>query len=106
REIRLYSNKAKDYSLKTIFIGGGTPSFIKGEYIYILLEEIYKVFNINTLEEISIELNPKTVDDEKLKLYKEIGINRVSVGVQSLKDHTLKKIGRIHKSKDFFETYE
>lgn len=106
REIRLYSNKAKDYSLKTIFIGGGTPSFIKGEYIYRLLEEIYKVFNINTLEEISIELNPKTVDDEKLKLYKEIGINRVSVGVQSLKDHTLKKIGRIHKSKDFFETYE
>lgn len=106
REVKLYSDRVKDYSLKTIFIGGGTPSFIKGEYIYRLLEETYKAFNVDNLKEVSIELNPKTVDGEKLKLYKEIGINRISIGVQSLKDDTLKRIGRIHKAKDLFETYE
>lgn len=105
-EIKLYSNKMEDYNLKTIFIGGGTPSFIEGRYIYKLLDEVYRNFNVDHLEEVSMELNPKTVDEEKLKLYKEIGINRISIGAQSFEDTTLKRIGRIHTARDFLKTYE
>lgn len=106
REIKLYSSTMKDYYLKTIFIGGGTPSFIEGKYIYEILEEVYKNFNIDNLEELSIEINPKTIDLEKLRIYKDIGINRISVGVQSLNNNILKKIGRIHTTEDFLKTYK
>lgn len=104
-EIKLYKDKLEDYTIKTIFFGGGTPSSIEAIYIGKVLETIHENLNVDNLEEISIEVNPKTIDGEKVKIYKEMGINRISIGCQSLRDDILTKIGRVHNSKDFYETY-
>ena len=106
REIEIYENLLKPYNIKTIFIGGGTPSYLKPKYIYNILNSIYKKYNMNKVEEITIEANPGTLDREKLKIYKDSGINRISLGVQTLDDRLLKSIGRIHNSKDFYNTIE
>ena len=65
KEIKMYSNIAKQYTVKTIFIGGGTPSAVDGKYIYEILNSIYKNFHVVNLAENTIELNPKSVDKEK-----------------------------------------
>ncbi len=106
REMDLYRESLKEYTVKTIFIGGGTPSYIGEKYIYRLLNHIYKNFNCNGLEEITIESNPGTLSREKLRIYKEVGVNRISMGVQSLDDRLLREIGRAHSSKDFYNSYE
>ena len=95
-----------DVEIKTIYIGGGTPSIIDAKYI----EEIMNFFKEKDLlkktKEITIEVNPGTVDEEKIKCYKKAGINRLSIGLQSTDDNMLKKIGRIHCYKDFLNTYK
>ncbi|EOD00584.1 radical SAM family heme chaperone HemW [Caldisalinibacter kiritimatiensis] len=106
KEIDMYSRLLKDYVVKTIFIGGGTPSILEGKYIYEIYSCLYGKMNLNELEEFTIETNPKTLDDEKLKVYKEININRVSIGAQTLNDKLLKRIGRIHNTMDFYKSYE
>lgn len=106
REMDLYKEKLASYRIRTIFIGGGTPSHIEGKYIYKVLDHIYKNFNVKDLEEVTIEANPGTLDEEKLKIYKEAGINRVSLGVQSLDDQLLKGIGRSHTSRDVYDSIE
>lgn len=89
------------YEISTIYIGGGTPSFVDSEFI----KEILKLIPNNHADEITIEVNPGTVTLEKLQLYKKIGINRLSIGLQSTQDRLLKKIGRIHTFEDFLNTY-
>lgn len=93
------------YDVSTIYIGGGTPSYIDAKYIKEILEEIRnkKVFRE---AEITIEVNPGTVTLEKLKEYKNCGINRLSIGLQSTQDNLLKTIGRIHNFEEFLETYK
>lgn len=105
-ELDLYKDKIKDYSIKTIFIGGGTPSCINPRYINRILEFIYRNFNTSDLVEVTIEANPGTLDKEKVHIYMESGINRVSMGMQTLDDTLLKSIGRIHSTKDFYKSYE
>ncbi|WP_313232393.1 radical SAM family heme chaperone HemW [Tissierella praeacuta] len=105
-ELDLYKDKIKDYSIKTIFIGGGTPSCINPRYINRILEFIYRNFNTSDLVEVTIETNPGTLDKEKVQIYMESGINRVSMGMQTLDDTLLKSIGRIHSTKDFYKSYE
>lgn len=105
REIDLYEHDLKNYNISTIFFGGGTPTIIDGKYIYEIIEYLHNKFNINKVKEISIESNPKTLDNEKLNIYKKSGINRISLGVQSMNDKMLKRIGRIHTSEDFIQTY-
>lgn len=83
-------------TISSIYIGGGTPSCVDEKYIKEILEEIYKNYNLKKDIEITIECNPNSVNETKLKLYKDIGINRISFGVQSLDDETLKKLGRLH----------
>lgn len=101
--------KGKDltefYFIDSIFIGGGTPTFINEKYINDIFEKLYKYFDISSNSEITIESNPKTLTDKKLLLYKNLGINRISLGCQSLDDNLLKIMGRSHKSDDFFESY-
>lgn len=100
--IKEYKNyKAEEYTIKTIYIGGGTPSYINSKKIKRLLKEI----DIRNAEEITIEVNPGTVTREKLIDYKEAGINRISIGLQSTKDNLLKNIGRIHTYNEFLQTY-
>ena len=107
REIDSYD--LSNYNITTIYIGGGTPSRIPSEKIQEILEKIKQKILENQTKwediEITIELNPGTVDEEKIKKYKEIGINRLSIGLQSTNNKLLKEIGRIHTFEDFKNTY-
>ena len=104
-EIDMYSKKMKDYEFETIFFGGGTPSLIKEKNIDKIMNELYKKFNLN-LEEVTMEINPKTLNEDKIKVYKDLGINRASIGLQSFNDNLLRKIGRAHNTDDFLYTYD
>ncbi len=103
-EIKNITHKEK-YTVTTIYFGGGTPSILNPNYIKNILQEIKSSFEILDDAEITIEINPGTVNEEKLKKYKEYGINRLSIGLQSANDKILKKIGRIHDYKQFEETF-
>lgn len=92
-------------SVKTIYIGGGTPSLIESKYIVQIMEEIKSNFELDENAEITIEVNPGTVTLEKLEDYNKAGINRLSIGLQSTHEHLLKEIGRIHTYLDFLDTY-
>lgn len=92
------------YNIETIYIGGGTPSILDSAYIGKILEKL-KLYVVNN-PEITIELNPGTVNKEKLEKYKSFGINRMSIGLQSTDDILLKQIGRIHTYGEFLEVYE
>ena len=95
-----------EFEVQTIYIGGGTPSLIDAKYI----EEILHIFEKRNLlkeaKEVTIEVNPGTVNEEKLRTYKNSGINRLSIGLQSTEDKILKQIGRIHCYDDFLNTYK
>ena len=106
KEIWMHSEKYRNYTVKSVFFGGGTPSFPDEKYIVAVLKQIKKCFFLDSDAEISIESNPGTVSYEKLKAYRDAGINRLSIGAQSLCDDELKRLGRIHDSRAFFETYE
>ncbi len=92
-EIETIKDKRTIYS---IFIGGGTPSVLNSRLIVNLLEKIRSNFNISKNAEITIECNPNSLNYQKLKAYKKAGINRISIGIQSLDDGVLKLIGRRH----------
>lgn len=94
--------KIDKYNIKTMYIGGGTPSTLEAQDISRIVSEVKKGLDKNS--EITIEVNPGTVDKEKLKNYKDIGINRLSIGLQSTEDKLLKEMGRIHTYKEFLET--
>ena len=102
KEIELQKIKSQ---ITTVYIGGGTPSYIDSKCIREIMEEI-KQKNISEEAEITIEVNPGTVTEEKLQEYKESGINRLSIGLQSIQDDLLKQIGRIHNFEQFLESYK
>lgn len=115
KEIIQYANENKimsehelepKYVIKTIYIGGGTPSAIDESYIIDIINTIKNNFKIKEKAEITIEVNPGTVNKEKLEKYKKCGINRLSIGLQAVQDDILKNIGRIHTYKDFENTYQ
>ena len=85
--------------VKTIYFGGGTPSSVDEKYILQVVDEIKRKFEVPKSAEVTIECNPNSVTEEKLKFYKKIGINRISFGVQTLDNKTLKTIGRLHDKK-------
>lgn len=92
--------------VKTIYIGGGTPSLIESKYINEILEVVKQNYTLENDLEITIEVNPGTVNQEKLEQYKKSGINRLSIGLQSTHDRLLKKLGRIHNYEEFLNTFE
>ena len=92
----------KNYKITTIYIGGGTPSIINVDLIGKILSKIDRENDA----EITIELNPGTVTKQKLIKYKDFGINRLSIGLQSTKNEILKQIGRIHNYEKFLESYK
>ncbi len=106
KELSLYKDKIREeYIINSIFIGGGTPSSIDEIYIEKILKYIFHNFNISKNHEITIEINPGSLTIEKAKTYKDIGINRISMGLQSLNNRLLKSIGRIHTAEDFYTSY-
>lgn len=104
-EIKNYKIDKENYVIKTIYFGGGTPSFIDSKYIVDILNNIKNKFNVLGNAEITIEANPGTVDEHKLKDYYNAGINRISFGLQSTKSELLKLVGRIHSYSSFLEAY-
>ena len=88
------------------YIGGGTPSVLEADQIDEILRILYTYYEIAKDCEISMEVNPGTVDFEKLKAYRVAGINRLSIGCQSMQDEELQKLGRIHTKEDIHTTYQ
>lgn len=105
KEIRA-AEEGQGRSVSSIFIGGGTPSLLKEDLLGSILNEIYKKFNLEPGAEISIEVNPGTVSSKKLEAYRRMGINRLSIGLQSTDDRELKTLGRLHNYAQFLETYQ
>jgi oxygen-independent coproporphyrinogen-3 oxidase len=106
REIVSESVKYKDYTVDTVFFGGGTPSVLESTDIERVLEQIRACYNLARDPEITMEMNPKTASLEKLCRLKKAGINRLSIGLQSADNKELATIGRIHTYEDFVQTYE
>lgn len=104
--------KANFTSIDTIYFGGGTPSLLEIEQIERILEEVRRNYTIDTGSEITIEVNPATLGEtdeqilDKLKSYRRMGINRLSMGVQSMSDDVLKYLGRIHNAGDVRRDYK
>lgn len=97
---------AQDYIVKTIFIGGGTPSCVSVSLLCEVLAKLKQYFVVEEQAEISMECNPGTVTEDALKAYRKAGINRLSIGLQSTQDTLLKKLGRIHTYEQFLATYD
>ncbi len=96
----------KKEKIRSIFIGGGTPSILAPGQIEKLMDTLYHQFHISEDTEITIETNPGTLHTEKLKEYKRAGINRLSIGLQTTHDSLLKVLGRIHTYQEFYENYQ
>lgn len=105
KEIESKSFLAADYTIKSIYIGGGTPSYIDAKYISFIMESIKKYYKLSVDCEISIEANPHSTMQEKLRSYYTSGINRLSFGLQSANDDELKVLGRVHTYNDFLNAY-
>lgn len=103
KEIKMY-NKQAQYKFKTIFLGGGTPTFIHYKHIEAIMGEIKPY--IAEGAEISMECNPGTVNLESLKAYKKMGINRLSIGLQAWQPELQKALGRIHNTEQFLMNLE
>lgn len=106
-EIINFAQRHKDiYDITTIYIGGGTPSFIEEKHIKDIIDTIDEnLVKIKDIKEITIEVNPGTITKQKLEQYKSSGINRISIGLQSTNNKLLEEIGRIHNFDEFLETY-
>ncbi len=94
------------YEVSTIFIGGGTPSILDAKYIKQILDTARMHFTVRSNAEISIECNPASTLDSKLAVYKNVGINRLSIGLQSSNDDELRALGRIHVYDDFLKSFQ
>ncbi len=104
-EIKSEASAYQDCEVGTIFIGGGTPSVLSEEWMERLLLTLKKQFCIQQDAEISLEVNPGTVTLQKMETYVGIGINRLSIGMQSADNETLRKLGRIHTFEQFLECF-
>lgn len=106
KEIEGEAAKYDGYQVDTVFFGGGTPSLLETEQMTEIMDKLHSCFVFVKEPEITIEANPGTVDREKLEAYRKAGINRLSIGTQSIHDDELRRLGRIHSAADFFHTYE
>lgn len=105
KEISFYQDRLENYTISSIFFGGGTPSVLEEKWIKELLEIIFEMYFVEEDAEITIEANPETLTKEKLESYKRAGINRLSIGLQSTENEQLKRLGRIHTYEKFLEIY-
>ena len=92
--------------IRTVFIGGGTPTALSPGQLEYLMQMIHQFVTVNPETEFTIEANPGDLSAEKLAVLKNYGVNRLSLGVQSFNDRLLKEIGRSHRTKDVYETVE
>lgn len=105
-EIKRTGDQAEGIGVRSVFIGGGTPSILETEQITEIMTCIRNNFSIEKNAEITIESNPGTLNAEILNCYHELGINRLSIGLQSTDDDCLRRLGRIHTFQEFEKNYE
>ena len=105
-EIYGQSENFREYQVVSIFVGGGTPSLLPASLMEELFAVLHQCFNIEADAEITIEANPGTLTMEKLELYRQSGVNRLSLGLQSADDQELNYLGRIHTYEDFLKSYQ
>ncbi|WP_181833044.1 radical SAM family heme chaperone HemW [Bacillus taeanensis] len=103
REMAHTTSRFSDRKMKTIFVGGGTPTALNVEQLELFLNSIHRHFKLADNYEFTFEANPGNIGKDKLKLLKEAGVNRLSIGVQAFQDELLKGIGRTHRYEDIFE---
>lgn len=96
REIALYSPSLKNFRVKTVYLGGGTPSLLGEKEIDFIFSALNKHFNLDSKAEICVEANPESVERNRIRAWKEVGVNRVSLGVQSFDRKALCLLGRRH----------
>lgn len=106
KEIKIRFRNINNLRIKSIYFGGGTPSILHENFYERIFNEFNKFFNVSDAKEITIEANPETVEKFKFKELKKLGINRVSLGVQTFNDIFLSELGRIHNSKRIFKSME
>ncbi|MBL7960757.1 radical SAM family heme chaperone HemW [bacterium] len=104
KEITLYAQRYPDAKLRTVYFGGGTPSYLPAENLTTIMNQLRSSFNIVQNAEITLEANPNNLSYEKLKSLRDIGINRLSIGVQSFKEEDLKFLTRNHNLKQARES--
>ncbi|WP_040195038.1 radical SAM family heme chaperone HemW [Clostridium culturomicium] len=98
-------NSCQDKLISTIFIGGGTPTYLCIEGWKIIAESIKKLNFVSKDFEFTVEGNPNSFNEEQLEIFKTMGVNRISMGLQAVQEHHLKSIGRIHTIEDFKKSY-
>ena len=101
KEMQLRAEQCKERAFDTVYIGGGTPSVIDPAYIYGAIKQIKNSFRLSKNPEITIEMNPGTVSEQKIATYKRAGVNRFSIGLQTAIDEQLEALGRIHNVRDY-----
>ncbi len=106
KEIDQYVSKLTDHQIQTIYIGGGTPSFVNPLSIKKILTLFSNKFNISKNPEISIETNPESITKKKADIWLEAGINRISIGVQAWQNELLKKMNRVYTIEEFLKKFE
>lgn len=105
-EIAYYGEKCREYAVTSVYIGGGTPSWLDEDLMSGIMSAVRSHFSLLPEAEISIECNPGTVTDGKFAAYRLAGINRISIGLQSADEEELRLLGRIHTYGQFLKTYE
>ena len=101
KELKMRGEELKDYVFDTVYFGGGTPSYIPPKLILGAMNQIKKCFRLSENPEITLELNPGTIAENKIQIYKQAGINRFSIGLQTAIDEQLEDLGRIHNARDY-----
>lgn len=105
KELYMYSYKLRGYVVRTVFIGGGTPTTFTISQLSLLLNTVKSAYNIEEGAEITIEANPGTLSRDMLYALSRLGVNRLSIGLQAVQDDILKSIGRVHTYRQFLENY-
>ncbi len=105
QEIAGKSREYADYLITTVFIGGGTPSCVKPEWLERIMQLLREYYHLSEDAEVSMEMNPATVDRKALTIYYAAGINRLSFGLQSVRSEELFCLGRMHSYEQFLEAY-
>ncbi len=105
-ELTKRAEEFAEYTVVSVFVGGGTPSTVRTKQLVMLLDGLRKYYRMDPDAEITVEVNPGTADKTKLEQYRRAGVNRLSIGLQSGNDGELCRIGRIHNFRQFMDTYE
>lgn len=106
RELLYQAERMDDCDITTVYIGGGTPTWLEEKLMEKVIRAVYKYFHVRPDAEFTMEANPATASEKTLALYHSLGVNRLSIGLQSADETELKTLGRVHTYSEFLNTYE